>query len=336
MKAVNCTASGKLVIDGTMNVSGALCTTSASSSANKVVTGVGTINYNATPNAGKLKGGYSSTIRDMTTTYGLANIVSVGKLQPLTQATYYGGYGPDGSGTGNYWSTGAVQSYGGSAPKKHRNLATALTENTDATYYQMLHNSTEPSISAESKTVCLDLNGKNVTLTKDTTIGTLCGMDSTTDAYTADKAGKITGSGTSNIPLLTKYQPDTSIAPKYYVKVVNDDGYSFHRAGVSVTDIQYTLNTDYAVFQGVFRGTDDVATALKDVGFRFNESTDTWYNLNETDIKSDGIAFSYARKFADVTSVQALLSFDADHTTNNVAVSMLRSGIADLIKGAGK
>lgn len=90
MKAVNCSASGKLVVNGTLYVTGAICTTNANNSANKVVTGIGMIDYDAAPNAGTLKGGYSSTIRDIATTYGLANIAGVGTLQPLASGIYYG------------------------------------------------------------------------------------------------------------------------------------------------------------------------------------------------------------------------------------------------------
>jgi len=164
-------------------------------------------------------------------------------------------------------------------------------------------------------------------------------IDSGTNAYlqnTNDRVGGvILGDNTvSNTKVFTVKRGASN--GKHYVQLEGENGIEFHRAGVSVTTIQYTPGQNYAVFQGVFRGTDDVIDVLEDLGFRFNEKTDVWYGLSESDAVSYDMAFSYARKFADIESVQALLSFDADHTAGNVAISILRDGIADLIKEASE
>lgn len=99
-----CTVSGKLEVDGTLNISGAgaICTSdiSTADSKDKVVIGTGTIINNGTPTEGSLATGYTATITKRATTFGLGNLAGIGDLQPFGQYTYYGT--PDGQAWYNY------------------------------------------------------------------------------------------------------------------------------------------------------------------------------------------------------------------------------------------
>ena len=210
----------------------------------------------------------------------------------------------------------------------------AMEDNSD-TYIVLTQNCDEPTSITLTGDVYLDLNGHSADLTG-FELGkyNLYVIDSATNAYLTndgDKAGYIVGfDGASAV-----HTSDRGASKgKHYVQVEGENGIEFHRAGVSVTTIQYTPGQDYAVFQGIFRGTDAVVDALKGVGFRFNEETDIWYDLTANDTVSYDMPFSYARKLDGVNSVRALLSFDQAHSEGNVAVSMLRDGIAALIEGA--
>ena len=107
LEAKTISTSALVQVDGALNVSGQLLTTNKTSSpsANKAITGSGVINYTSTPAVTNLKGGEGETINTMTSTYGLANIVGEGLLQPIDSAgTYYGFYADaDNDGTEEYW-----------------------------------------------------------------------------------------------------------------------------------------------------------------------------------------------------------------------------------------
>lgn len=119
MDAINATESGKLEVNGTLNItgSGSICTTKqtevienkdtlTAEDLNKVVTGNGFINYESTPTAGTLSAGYSGTITTITTANGYGNLAGVGTLQPFATGDYYG--------TGDYWYQHIINTEGGS------------------------------------------------------------------------------------------------------------------------------------------------------------------------------------------------------------------------------
>jgi len=204
----------------------------------------------------------------------------------------------------------------------------AYTSNTG--YIQMLTETTEVTVGDEKnkKTIYLDLNGQTVTVTT-FNVGTLYGMDSTGNSYGTPK-GAIKCTVTA-APVATHYLGGTT--PKHYIPVSSNGETSFHRAGVSVTGMQYTTGTNYIVLEGTFRGNNDVVTALQDVGFRFNQNsdTDTWYDWKDGDVKSDGMTFYYARPIEGTNSVQALLNFGTKTNVSDVAVSLLRNNLSDLL-----
>lgn len=86
--------SGKLQVDGTLNITGngALCTTNGKSNGDKVIKGTGVINYNGTHVDKDLLVGFKAkeNLSTVSATYGLANIAGVGALKPLASGTYYG------------------------------------------------------------------------------------------------------------------------------------------------------------------------------------------------------------------------------------------------------
>lgn len=118
MDAINATESGKLEVNGTLNItgSGSICTTKQTESietdtltsedVNKVVTGNGFINYESTPAAGTLSAGFNGTITTITTANGYGNLAGVGTLQPFATGDYYG--------TGDYWYQHIINTEGGS------------------------------------------------------------------------------------------------------------------------------------------------------------------------------------------------------------------------------
>lgn len=102
------TESGNLTVDGTLNISGSGgiytsvgITTSGttSSSADKIITGTGTINHSGTLSAGALFTGYNGTSYEMKLENALANLAGIGEMKPFSTGTYYG-LGPDHN---NYW-----------------------------------------------------------------------------------------------------------------------------------------------------------------------------------------------------------------------------------------
>ena len=90
MQAINYETSGKIVVDGTLNLTGdgKLCTTTSGLDVGKAVTGTGVIKNEGTIGTGSLTVGYKNV--SISTSYGLGNLVGVGELKPYAQGTYYG------------------------------------------------------------------------------------------------------------------------------------------------------------------------------------------------------------------------------------------------------
>ena len=321
----------KMVVNGTLNVNGNLYTTAGG--ANITSDGNGVVNF--VTDAGADRAIYQ-------TTSGTDNFVSINTTSAQlrnSDATYVGTksatagiqYTYEGTQLNGKWVSNAVASVV-NLGKDYRYLASAI-ENYDGTgYIQMLADTTEPSIDAAGKTIYLDLNGKTVTLKDGENAGNLkvaklYGMDSTGNDYDAPD-GAIKGTVTA-APVATHYLGGTT--PKHYIPVSSNGETSFHRAGVSVTGMQYTTGTDYIIFEGTFRGNNNVVTALQNVGFRFNQNSDTWYDWKDDDVKSDGMTFYYARPIEGTNSVQALLNFGTKTNVSDVAVSLLRNNLSDLL-----
>lgn len=131
MDAINATESGKLEVNGVLNItgSGSICTTNQTASidqdaltsvdVNKVVTGSGFINYESTPADGTLSAGYSSTITTIATANGYGNLAGVGTLQPFAAGDYYG--------TGDYWYQHVINTEGGTVTVTSTNGAEGST-----------------------------------------------------------------------------------------------------------------------------------------------------------------------------------------------------------------
>lgn len=185
---------------------------------------------------------------------------------------------------------------------------------------------------AINKAVLIDLNGKSVSGVAVTATGVRI-MDATANGYGTPSGKLSVTSGIDKINLVSSYDNSTTI--KHYVKIANTDTngkpdgtYSFHRAGVSLTGIQYTIGTNYVLFQGTFKGNAAVAGALKGVGFQFSDITSVWRPIISTGDNKETVneihAFTYARPvFNGTISAGAMLDFGA----TPYAESLLRTNI---------
>lgn len=91
MDAINYIDSGRLEINGTLNISGSgsLCTTSGTA-IDKNIKGTGTITIASTPVGGSMSVGHSGTITSISTVAGQGNLAGVGTLKSFESGTYYG------------------------------------------------------------------------------------------------------------------------------------------------------------------------------------------------------------------------------------------------------
>jgi len=110
----------------------------------------------------------------------------------------------------------------------------------------------------------LDLAGH--TLTGDVTgVGTLYGMDSTTDSYTADDMGRITGSVSCKVA--GEFKTDTTGAVHRYMAIADEEGYTFHRFYLGITHVSLAPNVTGFGYRAEFYGDEMVQDQIASIGY---------------------------------------------------------------------
>ena len=110
----------------------------------------------------------------------------------------------------------------------------------------------------------LDLNGH--TLTGNITgAGTLYGMDSTTDSYTADNMGRITGSVSCKVA--GSFNTDITGNVRRYMAISDDTGYTFHRFYMGITHISLKPGVTGVGYKAVFYGDEQVLSQVTGYGY---------------------------------------------------------------------
>lgn len=225
----------------------------------------------------------------------------------------------------------------GEVSKNYPTLQAAVdeypTENMDgSTYIRMTADSTEPGFTID-RNVYLDLNGKTVTLTgADDSAGTLSiaddvalyGMDST-GSYTTAPNGKIVGTIAGNGTVAEVYQTAGTEAYDRYTAINSGNEWSFHKFNISVTGYRVVLtpqdgeDSKYingaVYFVGTFHGDDAVKEALKDKGFKLNETVVSYNGAFDSTFESPQ-AWSGnlgADNWNEPCAVSAYVSFGADN-----------------------
>ena len=132
----------------------------------------------------------------------------------------------------------------------------------------------------------LDLNGKVLTGDLSGT-GTLYGMDSATDSYSAS-TGRITGKVTC--ALASNYKDAETL--KRYLAVKDDKGYTFHRFYMGITHINLRPDSDGIGYKAVFYGDEAVQRQIASYGYNL------WLGTSEKKLT--------ARRDGAFTSGQAL------------------------------
>ena len=111
--------------------------------------------------------------------------------------------------------------------------------------------------------VYLDLNG--YTLSGNITgTGTLYGMDSATDDYTA--GGRITG--TVSCKVEKQHKTDISGAIRRYMAVADENGYTFNRFYIGVTQLNLKPGVDGVGYKATIAGNDAVLGEVKNYGYK--------------------------------------------------------------------
>ena len=105
----------------------------------------------------------------------------------------------------------------------------------------------------------LDLNGFE--LTGNITGGTLYGLDSATNDYTAENAGRIIGT-VENVAKQFK-----NADGKRYLAVADENGYSFHRFFLGITHANLKPSAKGVGYKAVFAGSDVVKAHVDGVGY---------------------------------------------------------------------
>lgn len=176
----------------------------------------------------------------------------------------------------------------GNQPTYHPTLQAAVnayrpnSSTAPTNYIQLLHNTTEKTISVNNKSLYLDLNGRTVTGDISVTgANKLYGMDSSAKVdYTTAPKGKIVGKVTGYAPT---YQTPT-VKEEYdrYVAIsgLEADGktanLSFHHFNISVTGYRFELATGDTpqcalFFIGKFQGDKAAKDYLKSLGFTLTD-----------------------------------------------------------------
>lgn len=112
--------------------------------------------------------------------------------------------------------------------------------------------------------VYLDLNGKTLTGSV-TGEGTLYGMDSSTDGYSVDNLGRITGSVSCNVA--ANFKTDVTGSVRHYMALTDEQGVTFHRFYLSVTHMNLKPGVTGVGYKAVFAGDDMVKAQIDSYGF---------------------------------------------------------------------
>ena len=276
-------------VNGTLSLSGALYTTEGGAD---IKSSEGTGKVVLTSDAGTATKTYQATQSGSNITYvdipitsaqlhnGAASSVAYTQTAGAAAGatyTYYPAIGTDGNDYG-MWATQAVAQIGnGTEYTQYASLQGAVMAYDGTGTIQMINPTTEPGFDFGDKTVHLDLNGKTVNLTSDLTCGEngiLYGMDSQTDDYVGENAGKLAGTISCNLAKV--YQtPDWEDNGKFnrYLAVQTTDGWTFHRFNISITgyNIAFTSSGQGALqFIAKFEGDSVVQSKVTKVGFVFN------------------------------------------------------------------
>ena len=195
-------------------------------------------------------------------------------------------------------------------------------------YIRMVDNTKENGYTIE-KAITLDLNKFKVEVAG--TDGVITGFDSGTNGY-ASVPG--TNLGSINITDEDMIAAPRKINGKYYLPITDSNGTTFHRVAVAVTSCQflYRSSTDEStiVLEGTFKGTDQSAAKLTDLGFRFTDDGNVWAN-NQFEIRYDTVnngtswPFYYGREFnnpsANITAL-AMMEFDGTELLSNATSNL--------------
>ena len=129
-------------------------------------------------------------------------------------------------------------------------------------YIKLLEDITEDVVI--SGEVHLDLNGKTLTgnITGD---GTLYGMDSATDSYSADNMGRITGTVSCNVA--GNFKTSLTGAVRRYMAISDDTGYTFHRFYMGITHINLKPGVTGVGYKAYFYGDEQVREQVTGYGY---------------------------------------------------------------------
>ena len=110
----------------------------------------------------------------------------------------------------------------------------------------------------------LDLAGH--TLTGNVTgAGTLYGMDSTTDAYTTDNMGRITGSVSCKVA--TTFKTNVTGAVRRYMAIADEEGCTFHRFYLGITYMNLKPGVTGVGYKAYFYGDEQVREQVTGYGY---------------------------------------------------------------------
>lgn len=115
-----------------------------------------------------------------------------------------------------------------------------------------------------TKDLYLDLGGKVLT-GNITGEGTLYGMDSATDDYTAS-TGRITGTVSCNVE--HQFKTDVTGAVRRYMAIADDTGYTFHRFYLGITHMNLKPDTDGVGYKATIAGDDAVLAQIESYGYK--------------------------------------------------------------------
>jgi len=110
----------------------------------------------------------------------------------------------------------------------------------------------------------LDLNGNTLTgnISGD---GTLYGMDSGTDSYSAENMGRI--EGTVSCKVEAQFKTDITGKIRRYMAIADDTGYTFHRFWMGITHINLKPGVDGVGYKAAFYGDEMVQTQVTGYGY---------------------------------------------------------------------
>jgi len=145
---------------------------------------------------------------------------------------------------------------------EHATVSEALAASSANQYVKLTADITE-DITLESD-LYLDLNGHTLSGSLNLNGYKLYGMDTTTDGYDAALAGALTAAITGGAPETS----GVSVTGRRYLAVAGDNGYSFHRIYLSITNVSLdTANVGFG-YKAEFYGDATVQTQIQSVGYK--------------------------------------------------------------------